>query len=346
MTKEIIDKFSQLDLEVRSTPSPYVSTDDRVARDSFNLQLNSFYMTDFDYTTVDVVDKIEPDGFEVYCKDALTGEKLVYPRTDYTLFSVKNKILIGFHNYKKFTPKTYMYTEYKSSVELIQASLFENMQSFFHTGKDHSWGSFAFFGSRIVKAADINPTRERCDLNDYGPIFWNNEGNLVEIQSADSQFSEKVDIAKFEDFKFVMSVPSEGHIVYLRLRPINGTILSDNYNNESVVPAVTRTIFELIKLIDEWASVTEEPWNNTQEIAIKAKRFLDGLAIPEQVRSAVRSLQTDMQVYRYLLGQDNARQRPPVEGIALMPDSVYDWLKRQFCYRSFQNLVFYHPLFA
>lgn len=337
MNQEILNKFSEIESNIRLTLNPY--------SEGSYLQPEKFFMTDFNYSTLNIIEKIEVNDFEMYCIDAVTEEKIIYPSQDYTLLSVKSKILIVFHNYRKFTAKTYLYAEYDGTKELIQVSLFEDVQRFFHMGKDHSWGSFAFFGSRIVKTADINPNKERCDLNDYGPIFWDNEGNIPEVQSADSQFLEKVDITKFEDFKFVMSVPSKGHIIYLRLKPINGTILSNDYNNNAVIPVVARTLFESIKLIDEWASVNENPWNNKQDISLMAKGFIEGLKIPENIQSEINSLQTDMQVYRYLAGSENARQRPPLEEVALMPQSVYAWFKQQFCYRSFNNLVLYHPLF-
>jgi hypothetical protein len=280
----------------------------------------------------------------MYCVDAVNEEKIVYPSQDYTLLSVKNKILVVFHNYRKFSARTYLYAEYNGVKSLIQVSLFEDIQKFFHTGKDHTWGSFVFMGSRIVEPSDDNPSRVRCDINDYGPIFWNSQGETNSDGTHD-EFSQTVDITRLQDFAIIMSVPSAGHIVYLRLKPINGVKIDDDYNNDSIVPAVTRTMFEIMKLIDEWAEVSKAPWGNTQAISLKAKSFIDGLKITEEVTNSIKSLQTDMQVYRYLSGNENARNRPPLEEIALMPDVVYSWFKEQFCYRSFENLVLYHPAF-
>jgi hypothetical protein len=300
-------------------------------------------MTDFDYPTLNVIDKIWVDDFELYCVDAITEEKIVYLSQDYILLSVKDKILIVFHNYRKFTAKTYLYAEYNGLKQLIQVSLFENVQRFFHSGKDHSWGSFVFMNSKIINKFDFPENSLRCDVNDYGPKYWDDEGN--ETSNGNDSLGKKVDISQIEEFSVLMSVPKEGHIVYLRLKPIDGTLLSDSYNNEAIVPAVTRTIFELIKLIYEWSFVSQEPFNNAQQISSKAKGFIDGLNIPEPISESINSLQTDMQVYRYLTGSQNARQRPPLEEVALMPQSVYDWFKKQFCYRSFDDLILYHPIF-
>ena len=279
MNQEIINKFVEIDSDIRLTVNPY--------SENLYLQPDKFFMTDFDYPTLNVIDKIELTDFEMYCIDALTEEKIMYLSQDYTLLSVKDKILIVFHNYRTFTAKTYLYAEYNGLKSLIQVSLFEDIQ----------------------------------------------------------KFSQTVDITRLQDFAIIMSVPSAGHIVYLRLKPINGVKIDDDYNNDSIVPAVTRTMFEIMKLIYEWAAVSGEPFNNIQDISTKAKGFIDGLGIPEPIKESINSLQTDMQVYRYLAGSENARQRPPLDEIALMPQSVYDWFKQQFCYRSFDNLVLYHPVF-
>ena len=336
MNQEIINKFVEIDSDIRLTVNPY--------SENLYLQPDKFFMTDFDYPTLNVIDKIELTDFEMYCIDALTEEKIMYLSQDYTLLSVKDKILIVFHTYRTFTAKTYLYAEYNGLKSLIQVSLFEDIQKFFHTGKDHTWGSFVFMGSRIVEPSDDNPSKIRCDVNDYGPIFWNSQGETNSDGTHD-EFSQTVDITRLQDFAIIMSVPSAGHIVYLRLKPINGVKIDDDYNNDSIVPAVTRTMFEIMKLIYEWAAVSGEPFNNIQDISTKAKGFIDGLGIPEPIKESINSLQTDMQVYRYLAGSENARQRPPLDEIALMPQSVYDWFKQQFCYRSFDNLVLYHPVF-
>ena len=336
MSQELLDRFTEIDIDIKSTPSPY-SEDLFVAPEKF-------YLTNFEYTTSGLIDKIETEDLELYCIDASTGEKIVYPSQDYTLFSVQNRILIVFYNYRTFTPKTYLYAEYKNTKEIIQAYFYEDVQKFFHMGKDHTWGSFVFMGSRIVEASDNNPSRLRCDINDYGPIFWNSQGETNTDGNHD-EFSQTVDITRLQDFAIVMSVPSAGHIVYLRLKPINGELLADDYNNNAIVPAVARTLFEIMKLIDEWATVNQEPWNNNQSISAKARDFMEGLEIPQEVTDSVRSLQTDMQVYRYLAGNENARNRPPLDEIAPMPEVVYNWFKQQFCYRSFENLVLYHPAF-
>lgn len=336
MNQEIINKFVEIDSDIRLTVNPY--------SEDLYLQPDKFFMTDFDYPTLNIIDKIELTDFEMYCIDAVTEEKVIYPSQDYTLLSVKDKILVVFHNYHKFTAKTYLYAEYNDVKSIIQASLYEDVQRFFHMGKDHTWGSFVFMGSRVVEASDNNPSRLRCDINDYGPIFWNSQGETNTNGNHD-EFSQTVDITRLQDFAIVMSVPSAGHIVYLRLNPINGELLADDYNNNAVVPAVARTLFEIIKLIDEWALVNGSPWDNPQAISTKAKEFMDKLNIHQEIVDLIRSGQTDMQVYRYLAGNENARNRPPLEEIALMPDLVYSWFKQQFCYRSFETLVLYHPAF-
>lgn len=337
MNTEIVNKFNEFISQIKSTPNVYNP-------DSY-LDFSKYYLTNFAYQTLDFVDKITDIDFEIYVLDAVTNEKVIYETLDYSLFSVNNRILIAFHDYKKFTPKTYVYAEHNGSTELIQIYNFENAQKFFRSGKDHSWGSFVFMDSKIINKRDFPENSLRCDVNDYGPKYWADDGNSNDITDSNAFKDKKVSINEIEEFSVIMSVPKFGHITYLRVKPIDGKILSDDYNNDAIVPAVTRTIFELIKLIDEWASVSEEPFNNTQEISVKAKNFISGLDIPENIHESIKTLQTDMQVYRYLSGLENARQRPPLDEIATIPDSVYDWFKGKFCYERFQNMIDYHPAF-
>lgn len=336
MSQELLDRFQEIDAIIRATPSPY-------SEDRFVVP-EKFYLTNFEYSTSGLIDEIEVGDLELYCIDASTGEKMVYPSQDYALFSVKNRILIAFYNYRTFTPKTYIYAEYKNAKQIIQVSSYEDIQKFFHMGKDHTWGSFTFTGSRIVQKSDIVITNKRCDIDDYGPIYWDSSGN-ISTTPQNSSFSQTMSIADIADFAIIASVPNAGHILYLRFKPVNGRIMAEEVNNEAVVPAVARTLFEIIKLVDEWAVVSQEPWNNTQAISIKAKEFIDGMNVPQEIMDSIRSQQTDMQVYRYLAGNENARNRPPLNEIAPMPEVVYNWFKQQFCYRSFENLVLYHPAF-
>jgi hypothetical protein len=336
MSQEMLERFQEIDATIRATPSPY-------SEDRFVVP-EKFYLTNFEYKTTGLIDEIETEDLELYCIDASTGQKMVYPSQDYALLSITNKILIVFYNYRTFTPKTYIYAEYKNVKQIIQVSFYEDVQKFFHMGKDHTWGSFTFTGSRIVQKSDIVITNKRCDIDDYGPIYWDKTGN-ISTNPQNSSFSQTMSIADIADFAIIASVPNAGHILYLRFKPVNGRIMAEEVNNEATVPAVARTLFEIIKLIDEWALVSESPWDNTQAISTKAKEFMDGLNIPEEIVDLIRSEQTDMQVYRYLAGNKNARNRPPLEEIALMPDVVYSWFKEQFCYRSFESLVLYHPAF-
>ena len=336
MSQETLERFQEIDTEIRSTPSPY-------SEDRF-LVPEKFYLTNFEYATSGLVDKIETEDLELYCIDASTGEKVVYLSQDYALFSVKNRILIVFYNYRTLTPKTYIYAEYKNVKQIIQVSIYEDVQKFFHMGKDHTWGGFAFTGSRVVEKSDIIISNKRCDIDDYGPIYWDNTGGISTNPLNDS-FSQTLSIVNIADFAIIASVPNAGHILYLRFKPVNGQMVAAEAVDQAVVPAAARTLFEIIKLIDEWAVVSESPWDNTQAISIKAKEFMDGLNIPQEVVESIRLQQTDMQVYRYLSGDENARNRPPLEEIALMPDVVYSWFKEQFCYRSFESLVLYHPAF-
>lgn len=338
--EEILKKFAEFDLEIQSTQNPYL--------ENSYLNFSKFYITNFDYPTNEIIDKITILDFNIYCIDSITQEKVILPSQDYSLFSVKNKILIAFHNYATFTPKTYIYAEYKTKKILIQKNTFEEIERFIFLGRDHSWGNFVFMNSRIVEEKD-SPIN-RCDLNDYGPIFWNDDGSSNDKGFNDS-FNKKIDLSMVAEAFIIFSSPNNGHILYIRFKNGPELTMSDReelryqYHNEAIVPTTAITFYELIKLIIEWGSVVDSPWNNEQEIAIKAKKFISSLDIPKDIIDYINENQANMQVYRYLTGDTEARQRPPLYDIATMPQNVYDWLKTQFCYNKFENLLMSHPYF-
>ena len=331
MKNDILLKFQQIVKDNQNQQDFY--------NENRTLQFDSFFLTKFDIENNEQLSKLNIENFNIYIIDSITNNKIYYSNKDFSLFSLENKILICFHRYKIFTPKGYLYVEYNNKIQLIQTNFFENIQKFFYMGKDHSWGSFIFFGCNIIEKQDS--FRDRCDFNDYGPVLWNAQGEAKQ-RGYDESFGEKIDLGQLAEISILMTVPNCGYISYLRLKPVNGKVLSDNYNNDLEVPVVARTVFELLKLIDEWSSVTEEPWNNKQEISIKSKEFMSAINSNE-VDNSIKSNQTNMQVYRYLQGLQNARERPPLEEINYIPQDVYEWIIQQYCYQDFQNLLLYHP---
>lgn len=328
---DILLQFSQILENIKDKKDYY--------NDTRKLEFDSFFLLEDECNESENFVNLNIQELKIYVLDPISKEKIFYDEKDYTLYSLNNKILVCFHKYRKFLPKTYLYIDINNKTIIVQSRMFEDVQKFFHMGKDHSWGSFVFFGSKVIEQKD--PTVERCDFSDYGPVIWNEVGQARQI-GYDESFGHTLYITDIAEFSTIMSVPNSGHIMFIRLKPVNGKVFGQEYNNQSTLPFISMTLFELLKLIYEWASVAEEPWNNNQEIAIKSKQFLEALDI-SSIFNSIKENQTNMQVYRYLSGLENARERPPLEEVSLMPDDVYGWFKKQFCYQKFENLLLYHP---
>jgi hypothetical protein len=101
-----------------------------------------------------------------------------------------------------------------------------------------------------------------------------------------------------------MSLHNVGYLIYLHLH--DDIEIREKYKNNAEVPCVGLTLSEFFKLLYEWSEVTKEPFNSTEDIAIKASQFLDAFGFtPDLVDN-----QSDMQVVSYLTGSENARLRP------------------------------------
>jgi hypothetical protein len=157
---------------------------------------------------------------------------------------------------------------------------------------DAQLGTFSFTKSVPVDGGDW-----RCDRGMYGAKAFTQE-------NIDRVFSEPNEIVIYEPF---MCLNGVAHLIYVKAK--NKTQIADDKVNNSVVPATGRTLQETLRLIYEWSVLAEEPFNSTDEAAVAAKAFLDGLGFTVEERTTLASLPA-MQIANYLSGSETARVRP------------------------------------
>jgi hypothetical protein len=92
------------------------------------------------------------------------------------------------------------------------------------------------------------------------------------------------------------------HVVYGFIPGVN-----DSFRDWPAVTAVTKTPMGLMKLIIEWASLTESPFDSDNEVSLACKNYIETLQIPENVLNEISEYQEDMPVYRYFQNQENTR---------------------------------------
>ena len=110
-----------------------------------------------------------------------------------------------------------------------------------------------------------------------------------------------------------------------------------SYREWPAVSGISKTLMGCMKLIVEWASLVDEPFNITDEIALDAKQYLEALKMPLEVVKEISEYQEDMPVYRYLSGVKNPRNNF-IEQTVVSP-LFLKWLKTQLRYLSLNALV-------
>lgn len=207
--------------------------------------------------------------------------------------------------------------------QIINMTSIERLQEMYDRPLNSSNGVFTFTDSYELPSGDW-----RCDRGYYGPQ------RFVE-DVPDRAFSSNFNIVYYES---VMSVPLFGHIVYLETtdKTSIGSYLIDN----AVVPAWTRTLQEMFRLIYEWKVSAEEPLNNTDRISQCATGFLEHLKFSEDELELLKSL-PNMQVFNYLQGDTSARVRPTptVE----LTDNLASILFSRVAYSSVALMLSHNP---
>jgi hypothetical protein len=187
---------------------------------------------------------------------------------------------------------------------------------------DAQTGTFIFTNSDMILA----PSQDwRCDNGKFGPKPFQ------DVKIID-QLSE---ILVYEP---VLSANGVGHLIY-----IEGVAKQDVANQElshGEMPTTGRTLWETLKLIREWAIVNQEPFNNTEAVAHKAKTFIDELKLTETEQDVIDQ-QIPMQIANYLMGNTNARQRP--DGVLPITDDVKHLLFSRLASCSVSALEYLNP---
>ena len=249
------------------------------------------------------------------------------PTDEYGLFKLNNnKVLVGFA--KSFqTSANYNYIASDGvTEEIVNLQIYERIDDHFRIGPDaQPGGGFAWSNSDVNKA---NPQIDwRCDNQKFGPVVFANVTEKREIL-----FDTRDEIEVYET---ILNYNGVGHLIYVKKK--GGVEGRDAVFNNAPTPFVTHSLAENIKLILEWASVATPLFENEEPIAIKARELVEKYGITESLVAG----QPDMQIYKYLSGDDAARVRP--EGVLPISEELEQFVKHNVCYITFSKLAQLHP---
>jgi hypothetical protein len=189
---------------------------------------------------------------------------------------------------------------------------------------DANLGTFTFTKSIAVGSGDW-----RCDRGMYG-------AKAFEQENIDRVFEDVGQIVFYEPF---LSLNGVSHLIYVQAS--NKTQLAEEKVNNSIAPVTGRTLQETMRLVYEWAVLAEEPFDSTDDAAVAAKAFLDGLGFTGEERTALANL-APMQISNYLAGSETARVRP--SNIPALDDVIKTMVFKRMASSSLSALLKIHGI--
>jgi hypothetical protein len=254
--------------------------------------------------------------------------------TEYDTFTSADKTIIAFRELDPYSGDFNYVLVCDNEESIIDAICYDDILQ--HLSKDgiKEEDMYCVMSSKVMTPATANKDAvdfvDRCDAGKYGPVQFPLEDGVRPTVTDTELFQHISKIA------VMLGAGGVGHVVY-------GAVpnLDDSFRDWPAVSGVAKTLMGVMKLIIEWASLTESPFNSNNEVSLTCKNYIDTLQIPVNVLNEISEYQEDMPVYRYLQNQTNSR-RGFIEQPTLSP-LFSDWVKSTHRYRTLSALVHNHP---
>lgn len=250
---------------------------------------------------------------------------------DFDIYKNNDCSLIAFLD----NPDNYWITNYKITYDqdefILQSQYYEKVLDILNDEPQVHDSVYTFCKSEEIVPVNSNlddyifSQADRCDYNKYGPVSFypappnKNTGRMI-------------------SFRSILAVTGVGHLLRIDVESLPN-IMQDVNNDQSIYQS-SRTLSGAIKLIDEWRQVLDSPWDNTEEIAIKAAEFLSELKIPQEVINEIRNTEPDKRLFSYLKGETDLSKM--LETNQFIFESFKRYIKDNFRYRSIKNLKLFH----
>lgn len=262
-----------------------------------------------------ILDTIEADDVALYRKTPAGDDQF----TEFSAYRLENgQVLIAFEEHFRHASRGNLVARSGDREEIVNLSLYDRLRPHYDLGTAMPIGDkgvFLFLDSQLIEGAVIEG---RCDTAFYGPRKY---------LGPNEEYGERLsELAQIKTYEPVLSVNGIAHLVYLHRE--DDADARDYVVNEDPVPFVGVTLSEALKLVHEWATVTEPPFSNSEDIALDARDFLAAIGF----YPGLVSNQAEMQVARFLRGDTDARRRPsnPQDNT----DELRLWLKKRVAHGS------------
>ena len=280
-----------------------------------------FYILDFVDTNKELtLQKLTPDGYI----DVVYNNEMISPNK-HEFFQMNNgHVLLAFIDPIK-TQRNYNYIVSDGEIsEIVCTQAFERIYDYYGKPVESSQGFFIFMDSIPMNLEGLD---WRCDNSAYGPIGYNVGKDL------DKPVLKT--LSQIRVYEPILSINGVGHLIYADMDLPEE--ITEYFINGNPIPFYARTLSETFKQVSEWAEVAKDPFNNTEDMAIDSKEFLNQYRFD----NSLISNQADMQIFEYLKGNADARKRP--EGVQPIDNSLKEFVKSRVCFSTLSALLTVYP---
>ena len=269
-----------------------------------------------------MLDNITDESVQLFRRTPAGDEEF----TAYTLHRMPDgRLLIAFNNYWGMHAVHSLVAKCGDKEELVNTQPFERIVPYWNPTLDHvGRGVFIFMNSKPIYT-DVN--NWRCDNTFYGPERYVQNGEQFLI----NEFKLE-DIIVYEP---IININGIANLCYLHFK--NDEYMRDYIINTDVIPSCGVTLSEMFRLITEWATLAEKPFNSKDPIVLDAKEFLGKIGF----NGSLVADQTNMQVAQYFLGNTDARRRP--DDVVETNQGLLDFVKRKMAHMSLASLMSCYP---
>lgn len=132
---------------------------------------------------------------------------------------------------------------------------------------------------------------------------------------------------------YALSITGIGHV--LRVETVN-----EGNKNQGIQAeyAASKTLTGMIKLLQDWAILRKEPFNNQEKISQSATEFLQNLNLGENVELDISDVEGDTHLARFIKGDIERSADQEVKSRFPMPESFKNYLKHHYTYQSLYDL--------
>lgn len=235
------------------------------------------------------------------------------------------RLLIAFHSYWSNRTIHSLVAKCGIQEEFVNVQPFERIAPYWNTGTSFdNKGVFCFLDSQPIHDSK---DEWRCDTTSYGPQKYLGKDELPRVLVSE--------LAQIKVYEPIISIGGVSSIAYLHRHDDEN--IRDSIVNAEEVPAFTVTLSEMFRLLTEWATMAESPFNSTDPIVVDAKEFLNQIGFD----GSLVADQTNMQVAQYFLGNIDARRRPA--DVVDNNQELLNFIKRKMAHMSLASLMSCYP---